>query len=172
MSRKAGRRCSRRHRPPDGSQREVWSGADGLVGDRAMGRNLAWRDSAIKRQEPDKPLQRLHLSWRWASLGEITDKADSDAMLVEIIVGSLAMGAVLLRMPSRAHFHRTVAAAGAVADHEMVSKPLPTLVAMGFVKTLRTASGCRAVVNDDRRPPWTDLAGGRKPPRISRRTPN
>ena len=44
-------------------------------------------------------LQSGELTRRGAGLGEVADQADADTVLVEIVVGGLAVGAVFLLVP-------------------------------------------------------------------------
>ena len=74
-------------------------------------------------------------------------------MLVEVVVQRLAVGAVLLLVPSRSDLDQSVGRTMPVSDHEMIAEFVPAFLAMAFVEQSGGASLRGAMMNDDRRPP-------------------
>lgn len=88
---------------------------------------------------------------------EVADEADADTVVVEEVVGGLAMGPMLLLVPARTNFDETVRRIRAVANHKMVSELVPPVaVSMMAIERSGTAFGGGAMVNDDRLPARVD----------------
>ena len=59
-------------------------------------------DPALLAKKAGQSLQGGELTSRGPRLGEVAHKANTDTVVVEVVVGSLAMGAVLLLVPTGA----------------------------------------------------------------------
>lgn len=84
---------------------------------------------------------------------EIPYQADSDAVLVVVVVRSLAVGTVLLLVPARSNLDESIWSSRSVSDDEVVAQLVPAiLLTVVLVESLRSAAFCPAVMDHDRRP--------------------
>src|SRR3954471_13176758 len=85
---------------------EVFAGAGGQVRDAAVGVDAGGGDVVLAAEEADQLGQALHLGGRRRALVEVADQADADAVLVVVVLGAAAVGAVALLDPPRSHLHQ------------------------------------------------------------------
>ena len=116
-------------------------------------------DVELAGDETAQPEQIGKLRRRWIVIVEIADQADSDAMLVVVLVRRFAMGAMLLFDPARADFDLSVGRVGAVADDEVIAEFVPAFGAVPLVEPRGAAGIGGAVMNDDALPPVGGLLG-------------
>ena len=115
------------------------------------------RDAASVRQEARKADEGGHLIGRGARSLEVAHQADTDAVVVVVVVGRLTVRAVLLFVPAGTDLDVSVGCVRAVANHEVVAQLVPAIrLPMILVERRGAALGGRAVVNHDRGPPRAD----------------
>lgn len=139
-------------------------------------------DPGLRAEEGDEPFERGDLPGGRGGVFEVADKADSDAVLVEEVVGpphaeirSRPAGTVRslnLLLPARADVDRPVAVVHSVADDEVVPQSVrpaanPPVV---FVHALGRIARRRRVVHDDDLPAFPD-SPARRPLRLRRNRP-
>jgi hypothetical protein len=123
-------------------------------------RNLAGGNPAHCAEVSEQATERGQLPGRRRSLIEVPHEADADAVLVEVIVGRLAVSPMFLFVPPRPDFDTPLRRIRSVSDHEVVTQFVPTVVLpVVLVKPLGSASVRAAVVNHDARPARTQTRG-------------
>src|SRR5688500_3742048 len=130
----------------------MFAGAARLAGDRAVGHDLRGVDVERAGQEDHQLVQALNLLGAGPAGVEVADQADADAVLVVILARGFAVGPVLLAGPAGADLHLAVAAAGAVADDEVVAELVPALGTVPLAEPRRVAGSGRTVVDHDALP--------------------
>lgn len=161
----------------EGDEREIAARALRLVSHEAMRGDARFGNVTLFAEERHEPLKRLHLTLSRAGLGKVTDQTDADPVLVEVVVWRLAMRPVLLRIPTATDFDNAITGGSTIADDEVVTELVPSLVAVGAVKGSRAARGRRTMMDDNGGPASTDAArrnpirGNIGPGRGSRRGP-
>ena len=94
-----------------------------------MSVDTALRNSISSLQKANQFHKRPHLLGRWCRVVEITNKADSYAVLIGPITGRpSAMGAGHLSLPAECRFDLTIPTVGPVADNKMVADPFPLIL--------------------------------------------
>ena len=144
----------------------------GLAGDGPVSGDSGGGDRTSITKKPHEAIQRRDLPRAGATLRKVADQADADSVLVVVVARRLAVGAVLLLVPARTNLDLTIACAGAVSNHEMITQLVPTLIAMLAIKQLRRTARRRAVMKHNGRPSPAEASTDRKPRRWRRRTFN
>ena len=145
---------------------EILARAVGLPGDSAVRLDVGTWDVEPGAKKATEPHETLHLRWAGFAIVKVSHEADADAVLVVILIGRLAVCAVLLLGPSRADFHLPVGGIGPVADDEVISELVPTFGLVPLPEPLGAAHvGC-AVMDDDTFPPVRRV--DRRPGRVGR----
>ena len=136
----------------------------GLGLDGPVGRHLLLGDGALSGEELDQLLKRSQLFSGWFGSSEVADQTNSYPVFIVVVIRCLAVRAVFLLVPPRAYLDRTIGRIGAIADHKVITKLVPTVVfAVILVEAFGAARRRGAVVQYDVRPPPTDLPPTRKP---------
>src|SRR5690349_752389 len=92
----------------DAGQVELGAGAVGFARHPAMGVDVGGGDVVLAAEELHEVNKTARLGGGGAVAVEVADEADADAVLVVILVGRFAVGAVLLLGPARADLDTAV----------------------------------------------------------------
>src|SRR5262249_48094582 len=123
--------------------------------------NLGLRNFVSGAQVGDQRLGGSDLAGRRGLFVQIADQADADSIFVDVVTaGVAAVNALFLAGPSLGDFDLSVAAAIAVADHEMVAAAIQSEnLAVFRVDLVIVATGCGAMMKNDVPPGAVGLVG-------------